>query len=240
MVNILKELIEGILRLVFSEKLAHLNERPEVLKTLGLYKGEGFVGTFARIRFWDAPFIELERLIPKKGVVVDLGCGDGVFSNFLAVTGKSRRILGIELNHRRVKDGDRGLTNIKFVQGDVLKEEIPQADAIVMTHLLHHLPTRDDQERLIFKCYQSLKKNGVLVIAEVGEKPISKLIISYLTDAFLVPIVFERKLADFNFHYRRAGSWVRILKEMGFDVKVKWISIDKPFSHVIFLAKKVT
>src|SRR3990172_9299706 len=97
-------------------------------KTISLYAKSGWKKWFAKIRFWDAPFEQVEKIIPKRGVIVDLGCGEGIFTNFLALSSNQRRIVGVERDRERYMQADKGIRNVKFVLGDVLKTKILKSD----------------------------------------------------------------------------------------------------------------
>lgn len=206
-------------------------------KTLRLYEESKFFELFSLIRAWDAPFKQINSLLPKSGMILDIGCGDGTQTNYLALSSSKRTLLGIELNKDRVSEAYKGLKNTTFKQGNALTARLPKADAIVITHVLHHLPTRDDQITLLRKLKKSLKPRGVLVIVEIIEKPFLKYLFTWLTDAFTVPILFEKKLYDFNFHYRTDSEWKDVLEELGFSYTRKVVHKGMPFSHCIYTCR---
>lgn len=209
-----------------------------VKEVIDLYRFTGWKKWFVSIRFWDAPFEELEKIVPKNGKIIDLGCGEGILANYLGISSRERRILGIEIDGDRLKDANRGLCNIEFKKGNVLKAKFPKADVILMVHLLHHLSSKEDQLKLLKKTKNCLTNGGKLVIVEVDNNPVIKYIISWLTDAFIVPILFEKKVYNFAFYYRKQREWKVLLKKIGFKVIIKSAHKGKPFSHVIFIATK--
>lgn len=209
-------------------------------KTLILYGGSNFFELFSLIRAWDAPFYEVNKAVPLKGLIVDLGCGDGTQSNFLALSSKERKVVGVEINKDRILEADKGIKNTKFLTGDIRSVKFPKADCIVLTHVLHHLPNKLDQQKLLKRLHGDLKKSGKLVIVEIIEKPFLKYVFTWLTDAFTVPILFEKKLYDFNFHYRKEREWIELCRRLGFVCTVTYPHKGKPFSHVLFECKKST
>ncbi len=238
--NLGREITELIFKILFSifgkPKMDTITQ-----KTLDLYNKDGeFHKLFSLIRLWDAPFQELDQKIPKTGQIVDLGCGDGIVVNYLALKQKTRKILGIEIDKDRVTEADKKLKNTKFLEGDITKINFPKADAIILTHVLHHLTTKNAQEFLLKKIKTKLKKNGKLVIVEIIEKPFWKYLLTWVTDAFVVPIVFSGKLYDFNFHYRQEKEWTLLLTSLGYKVSSYKADKDKPFSHVIFVCQQST
>lgn len=209
-----------------------MDSKTAIKETIKLYSGLGWKSLFARIRFWDAPYIELEALVPREGEIIDLGCGDGMFANFLALSSAKRSVYGIELNRSRLSDAGHGVSNTKFILGDVTKASIPKAKAIVLIHVLHHLSSYNEQEELILKCRRRLKKNGKLIVAEVEPKFSIKFFVTWFTDHFLVPWVFERKLYSLIF-FRKAKDWKICLENLGFSCSITSAEKDKPFTHII-------
>ena len=207
-------------------------------KVVSLYVGTGWKAWFSKIRFWDAPFFEVEKLIPKKGRIIDIGCGEGIFTNFMGVTARQRKILGIEIDKTRVGQADKKLSNVLFKQGDATKIKIPKCDVIVLFHLLHHLRGFAYQERVIKNCYKALKKHGKLILVEPDIKPSLKYLISWFTDHFIVPILFEKRLFELNIYFRKKKDWIDLLSNNGFSVKAIPVEEGKPFTNVIFECRK--
>ena len=206
-------------------------------KTISLYAEAGLKSIFSRIRFWDAPYFEVEALVPKKGYIVDIGCGEGIFSNFLALTSSKRKVLGVEIDKKRLAIADRGVKNVSFTSGDATKFKFKNTDAVVLFHLLHHLPSYKDQEKTLDFCYQGLKKGGKLIIVEIDVKPTFKYFLSWFTDHFLVPLLFENRFYS-PIYFRKKAEWTKLLKSYGFAISTHLAEKDKPFSHIIFVCKK--
>lgn len=207
-------------------------------KTISLYADVGWKKWFSKIRFWDAPYIEIEALVPKKGMIVDLGCGEGIFTNFMALSSPERKILGIEIDETRISQADHGLANVSFRVDDVTRIMLPKCNAIILFHLLHHLRSFSDQGKVIKKCFNALKKGGKLIIVEVEIKPTFKYLLSWLADHFVVPILFEKKLFEPYIYFRKSAEWTRLLTSLGFFCRSTPAEENKPFTHIIFACTK--
>lgn len=203
-------------------------------KTIDLYNGSGWKKYFSRIRFWDAPYLEVEKIVPKRGKIIDLGCGEGIFSNFLALSSSSRMITGIELDKNRVRHAYHNLPNTIFRQGDATRVKIPKSNVIIVFHLLHHLRSFFDQEKVIKNCHKALVKGGKLIIVEVDIKPTLKYLVSWLTDHLIVPILFEKRIYEPNIYFRKRKDWLILLNKIGFLPKAIPAERNKPFTHIIF------
>lgn len=206
----------------------------DLKKAIELYKGQGFSSLFKLIRVWDAPYQEIERIIPKRGEIIDLGSGDGLLANYLGISSPKRKVFGIELNKSRLVESNRGLKNVKFKVGDILKSEITKVDAILLIHVFHHLPNREAQVKMLEACKKNLNNNGKLIVAEIIQKPFLKYLFTYLTDTLILPIVFNNKLIDTNINYRSDSEWKKLFKSYGFNVKTTYPHKGMPFSHVLY------
>src|SRR5258706_16142644 len=72
-----------------------------------------------RQRFLD----EIGQYLPPTGVVLDIGCGFGLFSLYYAATGKGRLVRGVDFSRRRIAMARRaagrlGLANVSYEEGD--------------------------------------------------------------------------------------------------------------------------
>lgn len=210
-----------------------------VKKTAQLYKGEGFTEFFSSIRFWDGPFREIESMVPKSGFIVDLGCGEGILTNYLAIKEKRRKLLGIEIDKKRVSQASRGLKNVRFKNGSALTSEIPKTKTIILSHMLHHLPSYDSQIVLIGRCRDSLRIGGKLVIAEIDRGLTLKYLLGWIVDGIVVPILFEGTFTNFNFYHRSKKDWKRVLTKEGFKVNFKKPLLGRPFPDLLIEATKV-
>lgn len=206
-------------------------------KAINLYSGSGWKSLFARIRFWDAPYKQVEEMVPREGNIVDLGCGEGLFSNYLALGSKKRNVFGIEIDKNRIKHADKGLPNTHFACGNISKADMPSADAIILMHVLHHLGSFNQQEELLKVCLSKLRNKGRLIIVEAEPKFSLKYLLTFLADHFLVAWIFERKLYS-AIYFRKNSEWIRLLNKIGFKVRSYPADRNKPFTHIVFECSK--
>jgi len=231
----MKKIFSFVFSLLISK--LHIPKSQSIREVIDLYKNRDFSSQFVKIRFWDSPYLEVEKMVIKKGKVLELGCGEGIFSNYLAVKSPKRQVLGIDLDRERIVEADGGLNNAKFKYGDVTKLKLEKVDSIILFHLLHHLKSYKEQVALIQKCVQSLNKNGQLVIVEVNVEFSIKYFVSWLVDCFIVPWLFEKKLFNTIF-YQKRNEWEKILKDQNLKYKTHIIENGKPFTHIIIECTK--
>lgn len=225
--------IDLLLSPLTANFFSKISNNESVQKTIRLYPESKFI----KIRFWDAPFIEVEKLVPKKGRILDLGCGEGIFTNFLGLSSPPRKVTGIETNKNRLSQAKKGVGNVLFSIGDVTKLTLPKCDTIILFHLLHHLLSYKQQLDLLKNIYKTIKKSDKLIIVEVEPKFSFKYLLVWITDHFLVPIIFDKKIYSPVF-FRKQNDWTDLLKEQGFYCKVMPADKGKPFSHIIIECTK--
>jgi 2-polyprenyl-3-methyl-5-hydroxy-6-metoxy-1,4-benzoquinol methylase len=188
---------------------------------------------YLRTRWRLCPFELVELHVPKRGRVLDFGCGYGMLSNFLALKSPNRRVLGIDLNRERIevaKRSSKGHPEVSFQLGDVRDFQGIPFDTVVMTDVLHHIS--DDKVRVLLRIIHScLSDNGILVVLDVGRSPSRKFYTTYLIDRLLN---LTRSL-----HYRSQDLLMRLLGQSGFWVH-QAVPADRglPLSDVIYLCRK--
>lgn len=234
----LAERVIGAAFTVFFSIIGKPKSDKFLTKAVDLYAGQGFSEIFSSIRIWDAPFEAINKLVPNSGKILDLGSGDGLLANYLALSQSKRAVYGYEINKERLSISNRGIKNAHFSQSDLTRLKLPKNNCMLLVHVLHHLPNKREQEKLLTRCYSQMDARGKLVIVEIVREPLFKYVITWITDAFVVPMLFEKRLFNKDFFYRTTPEWQALLKSIGFSVKTYSAHKGKPFSHVIFVATK--
>ena len=202
-------------------------------QAINLYAGTPWESFLSKFKFWEEPYEAVDRLLPDRGKILDLGCGEGLLSNYLAIASLQRKIFGIEIASERLMRAKKGIKNASFSVGDIIKVPYPKSDAVVLFHVLHHLSSKNAQEEVIKKAKDSLEKKGKLVIVEVHVKPTIKYLAAWFADHFLVPWVFEKRFYT-KAYFRKEKDWLNLLKKIGFIVKTNEETKGRPFPNIIF------
>lgn len=196
-----------------------------------LYRNLGYVTLFAHARLAHAPYRLLEEFVPRAGRILDLGCGYGLFANYLSMKSPAREVIGIELSRRKLRYANRGLNNVRFIEGDVTQTELGSCDCIVMNHLLHHLRSFEEQEKILALCREILEPNGRLLICEVDRQPRWKFRVAQAVDALLY---FGDRI-----YYREADEFSKLFRSLGFRVEqIMEAHQGVPMSHIIYSLSK--
>jgi 2-polyprenyl-3-methyl-5-hydroxy-6-metoxy-1,4-benzoquinol methylase len=100
-------------------------------------------------------------------VVLDLGCGEGVYSAWIADRGKAAKVVGLELTEHRIRrEYEARLANLTFVCGNIFECNLrgERFDVAFMNLVLHHL--RCSLPEALRAIRNRLKPGGMFVAIE--------------------------------------------------------------------------
>lgn len=212
--------------------------KQEPIKTIVASYDDLLTRIYSRIRFTilRQPFLEeIGQYLPERGRVLDLGCGFGLFSLFYARTGPDRRLTGVDLNPARIERARRsagklGLDNAEFHVGNVLEWEIEESfDAIYLLDVVHHLP-QDQVPSFLEKVAALVKPGGRLILKEVEDRPLFKMLFTLALDRLMV--------GSEPIRYWPAPELCALLRSLGFEVHRHRMLDILPYPHILYIAKK--
>ena len=194
-----------------------------------LYSGDGYVNVFLHIRWWIANFDKLTEFLPREGTIVDLGCGYGIFANYLALSSEKRNVVGVELSERKLKYADKKLSNARFLHGDIVQQSIPPCDAVLFLDVLHHLDSFEEQEKLLKHCAGLLNPNGFIFIKDIDKKPLHKYYFTQMVDNLLYP-------GD-RYYYRGQDEFQALAGRLNMDLERHLVHRGTPYSNIIYILR---
>lgn len=99
------------------------------------------------------------------GTVVDLGCGYGMALCFAAYGNSSRRMVGCDLDARRIAAARQALGSLNFdvTVADIRDFKLPPAGLILIMDVLQYL-TPAEQATLLNRCCSALAPDGKLIV----------------------------------------------------------------------------
>jgi 1-acyl-sn-glycerol-3-phosphate acyltransferase len=109
-----------------------------------------------------------DRIVPREGEVVDIGCGYGPLSLMLAMLSDKRRVLGIDYDCDKIAVAEHCFSRderVRFVAADALTYDLPVADAFILSDVLHYLDF-EGQDALLTRCFERVNNGGVVIVRD--------------------------------------------------------------------------
>lgn len=171
--------------------------------------------------------------LPKQGCILDLGCGTGPVSLYLALSSSKRSVIGWDIDIKRIKTAKKIAQNFPNLNFELKNAggriNIKDIKGVVASDFLHHL-NFNQQEKTIRNISEALSRNGVFVIKEVDKSQKIRSLCSLFWDRFFYP-------TDTSY-FRTKNDWLKLLKKYKFNVtvqnKLPWF----PGSTTLFICKK--
>ncbi len=191
------------------------------------------------IRWRLCPLPAIAARIPEAGVVVDLGCGHGLFAQLLARQSTRREVYGIDLDSHKIDVASQlTLPNLHFLAEDIAATSIPPADAITILDVFYLVPY-PAQEKILESCAARLARGGAIFLKEMAEAPRWKVALNWLEETLAVRLLrITDQAGGGQFSFRTRAGWQSLLGRLGFAVET--IPLDRGYyhPHVLFVARK--
>ena len=177
-----------------------------------------------------------EKFIPKKGLIIDIGCGTGLFGHLLVLKSDKRHVIGVDLDKKRVdiaKKTAQNHKNLEFYVKDIRDLKLKRYDCMILYDVLHHIDNKT-QIDILKHCYGKLKKNGVLLIKDVNKSSSWK----YLRVKILDVVTNIMNITEGNLCFRSAKQFYDMTTKIGFKTEVIFPKIKDFTPHVILRCVK--
>lgn len=192
------------------------------------------------IRWRVCPLRRIAGYVPSAGVVIDLGCGHGLFTQLLARESAERQVIGVDLDeHKIAVAAQLKFENLQFIAQDIASAELPAAQAVTILDVFYLVPY-PVQERLLEVCATKLAASGVIVLKETAEVPRWKMGLTWLEEVLAVRVLkITDHSGDQRFYFRPRAEWQALFTRLGFTVQT--IPLDSGYyhPHVLFIARKI-
>ena len=178
------------------------------------------------------PVSKIEALLPKKGLILDVGCGYGFTSIFFALKNKNRQIFGSEIDPKRVllaKKFSSSIFNLSFETSDLINKNKLNFDAILAIDLLHHI--NPSQKNIFLRdSFLKLQSNGILIIKDINTSPKYKYIWNYFHD--LIMAKFSK------LYFLSSGQIENLLIKNNFKIVKKGKYKNLFYPHIFYVCQK--
>ncbi len=208
-------------------------------KIFELYRDASFITrAYLRIKLRICPLIALEEQFPREGTIVDLGCGNGLFPNILSLGSPERRVIGIDLDEKKIEHANQTKnqsSHITYQVGDVVEAEYSLGDVFTLVDVLYLIPY-DKHELILQKCYQFLPPGGTLIIKEMDTRPRWKYAWNLLQETLAVKLI-GFTLGE-RFYFRSQKKYLEILQRIGFSVNPVPMHSGYWYPHIAYICTK--
>ena len=212
--------------------------RPRLLKNY-IYKGP-LLEWYCKIKTgFENNYQLFESLMPKKGMIVDVGCGYGFLPYMLMYKSKARQILGVDFDEEKIEVADNCVhktSNMSFKVGDVSHFDFPHADGFIISDVLHYLPEQQ-QIKVIQHCISKLNTNGVIVIRDADKDLATRQKGTWYTEFMSTNLGFN-KTSGGQLHFV-SGTLIKDTVAQFTNVTLEVVDNTKLTSNIIYVVKKI-
>ncbi len=193
------------------------------------------VRAFVRTRHLLCPLSEVERHVPRRGRVLDLGCGHGLFSALMAVSSPERSIVGMDPSYVKIDVASKlasKLPNVKFMEGTIGDCSEGNLDAISIVDVLYLLPLAE-KRRVLTRCLELLSPGGRLILKTNDTHPAWKYRWAWFQEVIMTTLGLT--MSGEGLHFIGCDQTSALLREVGFrDVQVFHLPSLLPYPHTLF------
>lgn len=197
-----------------------------------------FVRWFVRLRHLLSPLEALEKLVPREGKILDLGCGHGLFTNYMALKAPSRSLLGVDPAPAKIQAArmtEAMVPNARYLLGTI--DDIPaesRFDAITIIDVLYLLP-EIEQEKILKVCHRLLADSGVLVLKTQDTRPRWRHWWTRCQESVMVGLGMTH---GSGIHFMPAEKSRQMLAETGFKAEQHALPSRIFFPNIVFICRK--
>jgi SAM-dependent methyltransferase len=189
----------------------------------------------------------LSHLLPSGGVLVDVGCGQGLMLALLAEAAADvgrgtwggtavppvfERLMGIETRPRIAAMARQALGQDATILAADARNGTPEScRAVLLFDVLHMMPA-EDQETLVRGMAGALEPGGVMLVREADAGAGWRYHAVWFGNR-LKAILCGRPRQVLCF--RTAAAWTRLFEEVGFEVHLRAAGEGTPFGNVLFV-----
>ncbi len=180
----------------------------------------------------------VERYVPNKGFIVDLGCGHGLFACVLRESSPMRRVLGIDLDPRKIEVARSAIQDtqwLRFEVGDIATDTPPKCDAVTIVDVLYLLPF-ERQGQGLRNAGTALGEGAPLIVKAQERRRDPRYALTYAQEMIAVSLRFTRGGRD-RFFFPSREEALAMFERAGFLVDVLEMP-KRPYTDVVYLARK--
>lgn len=197
---------------------------------------------FCLLRYITAPFNEMEKMVPKKGKILDIGCGHGLFELILKSKSNKRVITAIDPDSKKIqlaKKIEELFTNLKFSDSTTnLTNNNYQMDCCILSDVDYLLDGKG-KTQILQQAKFNLKNTGTIIFKTVINNGSIGYYLGYLQELIIVSLLKKTYSKKNNFTFFTIEEYLKLFKANNLSVK-KQKKLKTLFyhPHYVFLLKK--
>ena len=197
---------------------------------------------FCLLRYITAPFNEMEKMVPKKGKILDIGCGHGLFELILKIKSNKRVITAIDPDSKKIqlaKKIEELFTNLKFSDSTTnLTNNNYQMDCCILSDVDYLLDGKG-KTQILQQAKFNLKNTGTIIFKTVINNGSIGYYLGYLQELIIVSLLKKTYSKKNNFTFFTIEEYLELFKANNLSVK-KQKKLKTLFyhPHYVFLLKK--
>lgn len=213
-------------------------------RLLALYRdASAGVRLHTALRWSTCPFPAIEATVPTQGRVLEVGCGHGLLSLYLALSGGARQVRGVDIDAVKVDAARSAARQLSPGEAEVTFDAVTpgwlpdeQVDAVVIADVLYLLAP-DDQRRLLSACARRVGPDGVLVVKEVATEPAWKFRWNQAQETVSTRVL-GITAGGAGLHFLPPATMAGWLGDEGLAVKSRPIDRGYPWPHHLLVARR--
>ncbi|MFN8277746.1 MAG: 1-acyl-sn-glycerol-3-phosphate acyltransferase [Chitinophagales bacterium] len=176
------------------------------------------------------------EVLPKKGHIVDLGCGYGFMAYMLHFLSEQRQITAVDYDEEKISMAQNTFSkhrNVQFIHQSLLAFHYPKAQGYVISDVLHYL-NYNEQDWVLKQCAAALLPGGVLIVKD-GDRDHEKQQMTAWSEFFSTHFGFNRMMHQ-EMYFTSESEMRQRAEKLGLTFEI----IEKPgvSSNTIFALRK--
>lgn len=204
-----------------------------------LYKNNDFFTKLhVFLRYHTCPLLVIEKFVPPQGLVIDYGCGHGVFSHVLSLTAPHRRIYAVDVSEAKVRAAKKTIINngeIIFSSDVNIEKVLEEADCLVMLDVLCYSSEKEIKQKLS-SYFNHMRTGTRLIIKDIQRLNSAKYFWLYVQEFIFVKLLRRTQAASMNFFTKI--HMMNLLRDLGFKVEAHDLSRGYAYPHILYLCWK--